>query len=160
MEKGKGPRRGRPKGETPSERLVRSHFEDLGWRVLKNGWPDFLLIDPDNRTAMGVEVKRKNGSVRDVQREMLKALRSYVMPVCVMGADCREVMWGVSPNPEQGGPARLLASRWWFYAKCLLEVQEEIDRLGQDYRVWFACPDRKRVLPGLKKVVECMERRK
>jgi len=57
---------------TSYEGLLKEEYEQKGWTVLTNGWPDFLLVRGNEIQA--VEIKRRGDKVRPEQVEMHKAL--------------------------------------------------------------------------------------
>jgi hypothetical protein len=45
-----------------------------GWKVYRNGWPDFLCTDPDTDATFFVEVKAETDSIRIEQETLFAAL--------------------------------------------------------------------------------------
>lgn len=46
----------------------------LGWRVTKQGWPDFVCYDDDSGQAIFVEVKPRGQALSEYQFELMKVL--------------------------------------------------------------------------------------
>jgi hypothetical protein len=73
------------------EKSVKETLEQQGFRVLRNGWPDFLCVRVDHR-GMGlvaVEVKSDYGRISDEQLEIHAALRAARIPVFVVRPNAR-----------------------------------------------------------------------
>jgi hypothetical protein len=68
------------------EREFKRLKEEEGYRVLRSGWPDFLLIRPDRQT-IGVELKDIGDSVKAEQFVMHDALRMAGLPVIVLDVE-------------------------------------------------------------------------
>ena len=64
------------------EKLVRAHFEQAGYRMLRGGWPDFLAVRGAER--FGVEVKRQHDDLRPAQIEMRAVLVDLGLAVKVV----------------------------------------------------------------------------
>ena len=58
-----------------AEHRFKQQAIDKGWKVLKNGWPDYLIYK-DNEIAF-VEVKDGSDRLRPNQIEMLKLLSKF-----------------------------------------------------------------------------------
>ena len=54
------------------EEVVRKKAEHEGWRVLRKGWPDFLLVK--KHKILALEVKSAGGRLSQDQQEMMVAL--------------------------------------------------------------------------------------
>jgi hypothetical protein len=70
-----------------TEDVVRREYEAAGYRVLRNGWPDFLMLK-DGEPAFCVEVKTNNGGgggeqLHEGQAEMHAALHSIGLPTLI-----------------------------------------------------------------------------
>ncbi len=66
------------------ETRVRRHYKKLGYRVLRNGWPDFLMFREtvEDFELVAVEAKSRNGKLTMEQFAVLEKL-SLVMCVIV-----------------------------------------------------------------------------
>lgn len=66
------------------ELKVKKDLEDEGWEVLRNGWPDFLLVKRNEKgrvlEARSVEVKREDQPAKPHQKDMLLALSDLKIP--------------------------------------------------------------------------------
>jgi hypothetical protein len=69
--------------ETAFARLARRR----GKRPLRNGWPDFLVIDEASGGTIGVEVKRATDEVSAAQARMFEALERSGITVMVWDPD-------------------------------------------------------------------------
>ena len=47
------------------------------YQILRNGYPDFLLIDKKSGDALFVEIKTGSNKLSKGQREMFRALKTY-----------------------------------------------------------------------------------
>lgn len=67
------------------ERMVRLEYKRLGWRPMRAGWPDFLMVreTPDGIEILAVEAKSKNDDLSLDQFQLLTKL-STVMRVVVV----------------------------------------------------------------------------
>lgn len=65
------------------EKRVYNVAKDAGWTVLRNGWPDYLLIDWQSKQAIFLEVKSPTDSLRIEQKKMHKALKALGLDVRV-----------------------------------------------------------------------------
>jgi len=63
------------------EAKTKKAFEDLGFTVLKKGWPDFLCVK--NNKAFAIEVKSENHDLSPDQKMMHKCLILLGVPVFV-----------------------------------------------------------------------------
>lgn len=54
-----------------------------GKRLLRNGWPDFMMLDPETGGMVAVEVKTDADSVSEAQARMFEALESHGMRVMI-----------------------------------------------------------------------------
>ena len=65
------------------EQTVKEEALKLGWDVLRNGWPDFLLYDKNTNQAILIEVKscNKSGVLSKEQKKMHKILRKLGLNV-------------------------------------------------------------------------------
>jgi hypothetical protein len=66
------------------EQKVYKKAIDVGWKVFNKGWPDFLLFDPETKTAYCVEAKSINDSLREHQIELHKVLEEIGLKVVVI----------------------------------------------------------------------------
>jgi len=61
-----------------NEPIVARKAESLGWKVLRNGWPDLLLYDRATKKIIAIEVKSsKKEKPKTHQRRMHKILKEY-----------------------------------------------------------------------------------
>jgi len=74
----------RPEGLTDRELAVSEHAKKLGWEVYRNGWPDFLLVDPNSNNAIFLEVKAQKDKLRTCQKKMHKVLKKLGIDVEVL----------------------------------------------------------------------------
>ena len=60
----------------PKEAALAKAMQKRGWRVYRNGWPDFLVLDGKSSSPKGcaVEFKARGDSLSDDQKEMHKGL--------------------------------------------------------------------------------------
>lgn len=58
------------------EAFRKERAESKGWKVLRTGWPDFLLVR--GKRAIALEVKAKGDKLRLNQKEMLLALQGAI----------------------------------------------------------------------------------
>lgn len=75
-----------------AERMFIKHAKFKGWRVLKTGWPDFMIFRKDktgNMEFQAVEVKQNHhdDELRTGQRLMLSILTILNIPCFVWSAD-------------------------------------------------------------------------
>lgn len=61
-------------GLTPAEDAFARKAARKGWKVYRNGWPDFLCTDPDTGATFFVEVKAENDSIRVEQETTFAVL--------------------------------------------------------------------------------------
>lgn len=81
------------------ERAVWQSLMDDGMIVLKRGWPDLALIDPESvRLAAVVEVKSESDSIRPAQHVILEALSRQGTPTYVYQEGQGFVPIGDSPE--------------------------------------------------------------
>jgi hypothetical protein len=66
---------------TAHERKMAETMANQGYRVLRNGWPDFLAIR--GSVAVGIEVKRPRERLHERQSKMHLALEQAGIPVIV-----------------------------------------------------------------------------
>lgn len=57
------------------EEQFQIEFEKMGYTVLRNGWPDFLIVK-DGAIA-GVEIKGKNDTIKPNQQRMMDILSGF-----------------------------------------------------------------------------------
>ena len=100
-----------------SERLVSAELERSGYRVYRNGWPDFLCVHSSTNEVCAVEVKTANDRVSKAQHANFAVLKMVGLYTYV-----------VQPhqNPDfdrcfDGAPAKLEAK-----ASDLILAQEKI----------------------------------
>ena len=80
---------------TQSEQWVKEQLEERGWRVLRNGWPDFFcvreryyhVLDTKEVKYAAVEVKAGNDKVSPAQDSMHWALQKAGLSVVVINPD-------------------------------------------------------------------------
>ena len=78
-----------------SETALSNLLTDNGYRVLRNGWPDLLVVPPDGSPGFAVELKSGRDKVRPHQKEMHDALEAAGVRVVVTKVD------GVERVPPQ-----------------------------------------------------------
>ena len=85
----------------PAEQVVRSHLERQGFRILRNGWPDFLALRKTTAgwEVMAVEVKNGKDEISEAQGKMHRALHTAHIPVWVARVSSDQVR--LSPAPFQ-----------------------------------------------------------
>lgn len=130
------------------ERKVATALEAHGFKVLRNGWPDFLVIGRgrDRRwTAFALEVKTPGDKLSEAQRSMASALKRMGLPVYVTSSTLTdwERVWNrwegrVLLRPEdmqrlqaQVGQASDRAARVIARTKAL---QEQVEHLEEELR--------------------------
>lgn len=64
-------------GLTQAEFWTKSELERQGFVVLRNGWPDFLVMTKDWKRGIGIEVKTRQDRVSESQRVMHSALAKF-----------------------------------------------------------------------------------
>ena len=57
------------------EKEFKEELEAKGYKVLRNGWPDFLVQNPEGRVTYAVELKYGDDKLSAPQKEMHRALR-------------------------------------------------------------------------------------
>lgn len=87
---------------TEAERAFCVLADSKGKRVFRNGWPDFLVYDPESGAVVYVEVKAGEDDIRPAQRTMFTVLEAMQLQV---------VIW----SPEN--PHRLVPWRRWDAAR-------------------------------------------
>jgi len=65
------------------EKDIKKGLEERGYKVLKNGWPDFLIQDPSGQ-AFFIEAKADGDTLKPNQAEMLQALASLKLNVLIV----------------------------------------------------------------------------
>lgn len=68
---------------TEAERAFVSMADARGKRVLRNGWPDFMVFDLESGGMIAVEVKTDDDSVSPAQARMFEALEEHGLRVMV-----------------------------------------------------------------------------
>jgi len=68
---------------TPTEQAFCALAASRGRRVIRNGWPDFLVEDPKTGKMIAVEVKSNVDALRPEQRRMFAALERLGIRVFV-----------------------------------------------------------------------------
>ena len=66
-----------------------------GWKVYRNGWPDFLVIRETRHKqvqALAIEFKAKGDQMRPAQVEMHGALKTVGLPVHVLKGDWKPAL--------------------------------------------------------------------
>lgn len=69
---------------TPSESAVHAVISGLGLRVLRTGWPDFLVLNQIDEILMAVEVKSDHDTVKPHQQKIHELLRDSGIEVRVV----------------------------------------------------------------------------
>lgn len=72
-----------PDALTPFEQRVYDHYQKYGWQVLRNGWPDFLLVK--GQKVVGIEAKSATDKLSTEQKRMHTVLARVGLPVHVVG---------------------------------------------------------------------------
>ena len=62
---------------TPHERSIYEALIKRGYRVLRNGWPDFLVTNPAQTHGFALELKKGYDPVRPDQEKMHRALAKF-----------------------------------------------------------------------------------
>lgn len=95
---------------TESEKQFAKRLTELGYKVYKNGWPDFFVTTEDGRAGCFIEYKQvpstRMSLNRDVllipdQRAMFNALKRFGLPVTIVtNRDVNEdfLQWGIPLN--------------------------------------------------------------
>jgi len=83
-----------------------AHLEREGFRVLRNGWPDFLAIRKVGATwdVWGIEVKSGKDAVSEPQKKMhraFKAARIMTVFIARLTSD-NQVRLSMAPEIERG----------------------------------------------------------
>ena len=60
------------------------NLESRGYEVLKNGWPDFVAIDWENKKVRFIEIKPKNKKLKPRQIKMKKVFEMIGLDYEVM----------------------------------------------------------------------------
>lgn len=63
-----------------------------GFEVLRNGWPDFLVLTPDWKRGFALELKRRHDSLRPEQERMHSALARFGVLTHVVRDDFQKVL--------------------------------------------------------------------
>jgi len=66
------------------EREIYDSLRQRGWKVLRRGWPDFLVMDKGWSRGFALEVKRNGDKLTEEQAEMHKALARFGIMVHVV----------------------------------------------------------------------------
>ena len=68
-----------------SEIEAQKYYEDLGYTVHRDGWPDFLVYKTvaGKLDMMGIEVKTLEGALRPAQAENHRLLSAFGLPVTI-----------------------------------------------------------------------------
>jgi hypothetical protein len=73
---------------TDAERAFCAIADSRGKRVLRNGWPDFMVLDPESGGTMAVEVKTDEDVISAAQARMFEALEDYSIRVMIWCPTC------------------------------------------------------------------------
>jgi hypothetical protein len=88
---------------TEAERAFCVMADSRSKRLLRNGWPDFLMIDPESGGMIGVEVKTYTDEISEAQSRMFAALEQHGLRVMVWSPE----------RPRQLTPWRRWNSTRW-----------------------------------------------
>jgi|ETNvirnome_2_130_1030620.scaffolds.fasta_scaffold06422_2 hypothetical protein len=69
------------------ETLLYEAMQKRGWRVFRNGWPDFLVLDKNTAKGCAIEFKAKGDQIRPAQTEMHAALQELGIPTHIVRED-------------------------------------------------------------------------
>jgi hypothetical protein len=83
---------------TPYELRVKRHYAARGYKVLRNGYPDFLCYDPKRNDAILVEVKGRSGPLSKEQKLMHDVLKKLGLNVKVIRVSDNKILEEV-PSP-------------------------------------------------------------
>ncbi|MDP7305989.1 MAG: VRR-NUC domain-containing protein, partial [Pirellulaceae bacterium] len=67
--------------------LLYEAMQKRGWRVFRNGWPDFLVLDKNTAKGCAIEFKAKGDQIRPAQTEMHAALQELGIPTHIVRED-------------------------------------------------------------------------
>jgi hypothetical protein len=67
-----------------SETALNKLLTDNGYRVLRNGWPDLLVVPPDGGPSFAVELKSGTDAVQPHQKKMHAVLEAAGIKVIVV----------------------------------------------------------------------------
>ena len=78
----------------PKEAALAKAMQKRGWRVYRNGWPDFLVLDGKSSSPKGcaVEFKARGDSLSDDQKEMHKGLGLLGIPTHIVREDWKTTL--------------------------------------------------------------------
>lgn len=79
-------KKARNRGLTPAEYLVKEALERRGCEVIRHGWPDFLVKEPDGR-VYALEVKSSEDGINAAQAKLHAMLGEAGFPVRVRVVD-------------------------------------------------------------------------
>ena len=75
-----------------NELKIKKQLELSGWKVPRNGWPDFLCLNEKTNRVLAVEVKTGNDQLRKEQKSMIEALKLCGIPtnICRNGTGLKK----------------------------------------------------------------------
>ena len=68
---------------TPAEQAFCAVAHARGKRLLRNGWPDFLVLDPESGGLAAIEVKTDEDEISPAQARMFEALEELGLRVMI-----------------------------------------------------------------------------
>ena len=69
------------------ETLLYEAMQKRGWRVFRNGWPGFRVLDKNTAKGCAIEFKAKGDQIRPAQTEMHAALQELGIPTHIVRED-------------------------------------------------------------------------
>jgi hypothetical protein len=78
----------------PKENALAKAMQKRGWRVYRNGWPDFLVLDGkfSSPRGCGVEFKARGDTLSQDQKEMHQALALLGIPTHIVREDWKNTL--------------------------------------------------------------------
>lgn len=74
---------------TNSEKSFKAVMEEAGFIAIKNGWPDFLCMNPEKTELFAVEVKTGDDEPTEDQRRMHRLLAMHGVKVYIVRVPSR-----------------------------------------------------------------------
>lgn len=68
----------------PLERSIANKARKQGWRVYRDGWPDFVFYDEKTQTGICVEVKSIGAELSRNQKNIHAVLEKLGVKTCVV----------------------------------------------------------------------------
>ncbi len=78
-----------------AEDLFDEEAKNVGWEVLKNGWPDRLIYDEKSGKTYFIEIKSGKGWIKSNQKAMHKALKRVGIEVLTLRIDTTKELSGL-----------------------------------------------------------------